>query len=64
MVRLLTFAFAAKVENLNELRASEESEELAFLRRDELRRADVIETARPIIERYLSQEIPQGVLLR
>jgi hypothetical protein len=64
VVRLLTFAFAARVENLDVLRASEESEELAFLGRDELRRVDVIETARPIIERYFSQETPQGVLLR
>jgi 8-oxo-dGTP pyrophosphatase MutT (NUDIX family) len=64
VVRLLTFAFAARVENLDALRASEESEELAFLRRDELRGANVIETARPIIERYFSQETPQGVLLR
>ena len=52
VVRLLTFAFAARVENLDALRASEESEGLAFLRREELRRVDVIETARPIIERY------------
>jgi len=64
VVRLLTFAVAARVENLDARRASEESEGLAFLRREELRRVDVIETARPIIERYFSQEIPQGVLLR
>ena len=64
VVRLLTFAFAARVENLDALRASEESEGLAFLRRDELRRTDVIETARPIVERYFSRETPQGVLLR
>jgi 8-oxo-dGTP pyrophosphatase MutT (NUDIX family) len=54
VVRIVTFAFTARVENFSKFRASEESEELTFLRRDELRWTDVIETARPIVERYLS----------
>ncbi len=53
VVRLLTFVYRAEVEDFGALRRSDESEELRFFRRDELRGLDVIETSRPILAAYL-----------
>ena len=60
VVRLLTFAYEVRVEDFGALRRSEESEELRFFRREELASLDVIETARPIIEGYVSRDVPPG----
>jgi ADP-ribose pyrophosphatase YjhB (NUDIX family) len=60
VVRLLTFAYEVRVEDFGTLRRSEESEELRFFRREELAGLDVIETARPIIEGYVSRDAPPG----
>lgn len=57
VVRLLTFAYEARVEDFGTLRRSEESEELRFFRHEELAKLDVIETARPIIEGYVSRVV-------
>ena len=53
VVRLMTFVYGVEVENFGTLRRSEESEELRFLRPEELDRLDVIETSRPILAAYL-----------
>ena len=58
VVRLLTFAYEVRVEDFGALRRSEESEELRFFRREELASLDVIETARPIIEGFVSRDVP------
>ena len=58
VVRLLTFAYEVRVEDFGTLRRSEESEELRFFRREELADLDVIETARPIIDGYVSRDDP------
>lgn len=60
VVRLLTFAYEVRVEDFETLRRSEESEELRFFRHEELASLDVIETARPIIEGYVSRGVPPG----
>jgi ADP-ribose pyrophosphatase YjhB (NUDIX family) len=57
VVRLLTFAYEVRVEDFGALRRSEESEELRFFRREELTSLGVIETARPIIEGYVSRDV-------
>ena len=54
VVRLMAFAFRAEVEGFGPLRPSEESEELRFFGPGELSRLDVIETARPVVDGYLS----------
>ncbi|MGI8910665.1 MAG: NUDIX domain-containing protein [Rubrobacteraceae bacterium] len=63
VVRLVTFVYEVEVEDFGTLRRSEESEELRFFRPEELRSLDVIETARPILEAYLSGDLTQGLLL-
>jgi ADP-ribose pyrophosphatase YjhB (NUDIX family) len=55
--RIITFAFRAGVEDYAPLRRSEESLELRFVPRGELADLDVIETTRPIVDRYL---VPAG----
>jgi ADP-ribose pyrophosphatase YjhB (NUDIX family) len=63
VVRLLTFAYLAEVEYTGSLRKSEESLEVRFVPREVLGGLDVIETARPILERFLSDEPAAGLLL-
>jgi 8-oxo-dGTP pyrophosphatase MutT (NUDIX family) len=58
VVRLVTFVYEAEVEDFGMLRRSEESEELRFFRPEELGALDVIETAWPILEAYLSADLP------
>jgi 8-oxo-dGTP pyrophosphatase MutT (NUDIX family) len=62
IVRVIAFVFRVEVEGFDALRMSEESLEMRFFGRDELRNLDVVETMRPIIERYLSPE-PGGPLV-
>lgn len=54
VVRLLSFVYEVKVEAFDELRVSEESLELRFFDKNSLRSLDVVETARPVIEAFLS----------
>lgn len=61
-VRIISFVFLVKVEDFDGLRRSGESLDLRFFDRDELMSLDVIETARPIIERYLRPE-PAGSIM-
>ena len=63
VVRLVTFVYEAEIEDFGTLRRSEESEELRFFHPEELSRLDVIETARPILDAYLSAEGARGLLL-
>ena len=63
VVRLLSFIYRTEVEGFETLRHSEESEELRFFRPEELPELDVIETARPILDSYLSAHVRQGILL-
>ena len=63
VVRLLTFAYTAEVEDPGSLRRSEESLEVRFVGRGELGGLDVIETARPILDRFLSGEPPRSIFL-
>ncbi len=58
VVRLLTFAYEVRVEDFGTPRCSKESEELRFFYREELASLDVIETARLIIEGYVSRDVP------
>lgn len=54
VVRLLTFVYRARVEDFVTLRPSDESEELRFFEREDLRKLDIIETSKPIINAYLN----------
>jgi hypothetical protein len=56
VVRLLSFVYKTEVEGFETLQRSEESEELWFFDPEELPELDVIETARPIQDSYLSVE--------
>jgi len=58
VVRLVTFVYEVEVEDFGTLLRSEESEELRFFRPEEMADLDVIETARPILEAYLSADLP------
>jgi 8-oxo-dGTP pyrophosphatase MutT (NUDIX family) len=59
VVRLLSFVYRVAVENFAPLRASEESLEFRFFDEHSLRVLDVVETARPVIEAYLSSAAPR-----
>jgi ADP-ribose pyrophosphatase YjhB (NUDIX family) len=63
VVRLVAFVFRTEVEGFEMLRRSDESEELRFFGPEELPELDVIETARPILDSYLSAGFRQGILL-
>ncbi len=63
VVRLVSFVFEVEVETFEGLRRSEESEELGVFGAGELEKLDVIETARPIIGRYLSSDASRVALL-
>jgi len=63
VVRLVTFVYEVEVEDFGTLRHSEESEELRFFRSEQLPALDVIETALPILEAYLSADGARGLLL-
>jgi 8-oxo-dGTP pyrophosphatase MutT (NUDIX family) len=63
VVRLISFVYKVEVESFAPLRTSEESLEFRFFGRDELRRLDIVETARPVIEAYLAPGEPKRVFL-
>ena len=64
VVRLLSFVYRAlKVRDFDALRCSEESTALRFFQRGELRDLDIVETARPIIDHYLSAKMPDHIIL-
>jgi ADP-ribose pyrophosphatase YjhB (NUDIX family) len=52
--QVITVAFIVEVEDFAQLRPSEESKELRFVPRDDLRAVDLVATHRPIIDCYLS----------
>lgn len=54
VVRVIGLVYRVTVDDFSTLQRSEESTALGFFTPDELRDLDVIETARPIIDRYLS----------
>lgn len=63
VVRLLSFVYRVEVESFEPLRTSEESVEFRFFDEDSPRKLDIVETARPIIEAYLSPGEPHPVML-
>jgi 8-oxo-dGTP pyrophosphatase MutT (NUDIX family) len=54
VVRVLALVYEAEVEDFSSMRCSEESTELRLCTREELRTLDIIETSRPVIDRYLA----------
>lgn len=54
-VQLLSFVYKVKVESFEDLRPSEESEELHFFGFEELPALDIVETAQPIVLRFLEE---------
>ena len=62
VVRLIAFVFRTEVEGFETLQCSDESEKLRFFGHEELPGLDVIETARPILDSYLSADY-HGILL-
>jgi 8-oxo-dGTP pyrophosphatase MutT (NUDIX family) len=56
--RVASFAYLVEVESFDELRVSDESEELRFFPKDELLALDVPATQRPVFERYVSGDAP------
>jgi len=52
-IRVISFVLEASVEDFSTLNISHESLELQFFGEEELAEADIVETARPLIERYL-----------
>jgi len=63
VVRIIAFVYRAEVRDFSTLLPSEESEELRFFAREELGSLDIIETARPIVDRYLRTPEPHPGLL-
>lgn len=58
VLRVASFAYTVEVGSFDGLRASHESEELRFFPRKALRKVDVPETQRPVLERLLSGDPP------
>jgi 8-oxo-dGTP pyrophosphatase MutT (NUDIX family) len=54
IVRVLSMVYRVKIEDFSQLRCSAESTELRFFTPDELERLDIVETARHIVDAYLS----------
>ncbi len=52
-IRVISFVFEASVEDFSTLNRSDESLQLRFFEDEELAEADIVETAWPLIERYL-----------
>jgi 8-oxo-dGTP pyrophosphatase MutT (NUDIX family) len=63
VVRLIAFVYRTEVEGFETLRRSDESEELRFFGPEELPELDVIETARPILDNFISRDVRWGTLL-
>ena len=56
--RVASIAYAVRVASFEGLRASSESEELRFFRKEHLRALEMPATQRPVIEKLLSAEPP------
>lgn len=63
VVRVIGLVYRVEVDQFDTLRRSEESTTLRFVPRDELQRLDIVETARPIVDAYLSHQPGQPVIL-
>jgi len=63
VVRVIAFVYKAEVADFSTLLKSDESEELRFFAPEELADLDIIETARPIVARYLLSSEPLPGLL-
>jgi 8-oxo-dGTP pyrophosphatase MutT (NUDIX family) len=53
IVRVVHLAFRVQVADVDSLQVSPESTELRFFTREELRGLNIVETVRPIVDRYL-----------
>jgi 8-oxo-dGTP pyrophosphatase MutT (NUDIX family) len=62
-IRVISFVFEASVEDFSTLNRSDESLDLRFFEEEELAEADIVETARPLIERYLETGARGDVLM-
>ncbi len=62
-LRVISFVYVSTVEDFDTLVYSEESLDLRFFDPAELATLDVIETARPLIERYLKRGTSGDVLM-
>ncbi|MGH2588309.1 MAG: NUDIX domain-containing protein [Dehalococcoidia bacterium] len=56
VMRVIGIAYTVEVADFNDLRISDESLDLRLFTRDELSSVDLVETARPIIDAYLTQQ--------
>ena len=54
IARVISLAFRVRVDDFGPLHVSEESTELRFFSRDELRTLDIIPTVRHVVDRYLA----------
>lgn len=64
VVRVIAFVYEVRAADFSALFPGDESEELRFFGREELAHLDIIETARPIADRYLLSTVPvPGLLL-
>jgi ADP-ribose pyrophosphatase YjhB (NUDIX family) len=63
VVRVIAFVYKARATDFSTLLPSEESEELRFFAPEDLVGLDIIETARPIVDRYLRSQEPHPDLL-
>jgi hypothetical protein len=53
-VRVLSLVYRVRVDDFRPLRCSAESTQLRFFTPDELRRLDIVETARHVVDVYLA----------
>lgn len=56
VVRIIGIAYTVEVADFDALRCSEESLELRFFPREELAAVDVVESARPVLDAYLTRQ--------
>ena len=57
IARVISLAFTVQVDDIGPLACSEESLELRFFTRDELRTLDIIPTVRHVVDRYLEAPV-------
>ncbi|CAN5428131.1 MAG: NUDIX domain-containing protein [Actinomycetota bacterium] len=63
VVRLISFVYRMEVEDFEPLRVSEESLDFRFFDKHSLRKLDIVETARPIIEAYVSSASRSSIVV-
>lgn len=63
VIRLISFVYKVEVETFDSLRTSGESLEFRFFDKNSLRDLDIVETARPIVEAYLSPNGKRPIFL-